>query len=461
MTAIRTRLAGGFVRLAALLVVQAAFGIALARLLPPEAFGTALVLGFWAQALAGIAGLGLDQALARRDCSKPDAGAALILHGLAGAALAMVLLGPAAAAVHAPAAFHPWAAAAGLLALARQVPVARLERALRFREIARAEWAAAIAAQGLAITMAWRGCGAASLVAAMILREAVLTACAWRLAGKDLAAAAPRAALLAEGLPFLGTGLIALASASAVPLWMAGRLGSAEIGYLAWAAGLALKPQQLVDLSGRLLYPALARIREDAAAVGRATEEALCVTATALLAWAVLLAVLSEPVIRLVYGEKWLPAQGALVLYALALVPILANLTAVKALLALGEARRLLGISAATTAVLWGILLAPLPHLPALWAAPLALAAANLAGFLMTGPLLSRRVPISWWRGLRTPAIAAAAAGLCAWAVHNSMPGWAGLLAGGAAGVAACLAVLAASPERPLATIRELVTGAR
>lgn len=447
-------------RQAALTGLQLGVGICLSRWLEPRAFGTFSVLLFWTQTLAQLGALGLDGALTRRmkPPSPGEAGTAFALQAAGIGALGLALLW---AAPHlgrlypdlaaADLRMLPWVLAAVLAGAARGILMARLEQAMRFRELARLEWLAGILPQVLVLLMAWRGFGLAALVAGLVAREVLLTAGIWRVSGGIRPAFSAGAArtLVGEGGPFLAASALASANAAALPLYLGTLIGVERMGYVSWAAGQALKPQQLLDAAGRVLYPAYARLQDRLEAVGRSVEASLRLMGAAMLGFAGLMAALAEPLIRLVYGEKWLPAEGALTLYALALLPILLNLVAVKALLALGEAKRVLGISVLTTALLWGVLLACAPEAPLL-AAPAALGAANAAGFLMTGWLLSRRIPLGWLRAIRTP-LAAGAAG---WAVAKAgaalLPGWPGLLAGASLGGLAWLGILALPPDRVL-----------
>lgn len=456
---LRQRVAGSFISLLSSQCLLFAAGILLSRLLDSRTFGAFAILLFWTQALIPLATLGLEGALVRRrePLSAREAGTAFTLQMACAAALVLALWGalPLLRHLHpdlatGDLALLPWTVLNMLLAVARSTPQARLEQALRFRELARLEMLGGIGSQILAVVLAWRGLGLAALVAGMLAREVVLCAGVWILARGPRPALHPATArsLASEGLPFLGNSLLCQVNNAVMP-YLGFRLGVASVGYVAWAASQGLRPQPLIDTACRVLYPAYARLQDRKEAIGRALESTLRIAGAAAFVFAAALAALAGPMIRMVYGEKWLPSSGPLVVYALALVPILLNLVSARALLALGESRLLFRMSLATTALFWvalWLLAGPWPLL----AAPLSLALINAVGFLMTGTALKRRIPIRFLRPLAYPLLAAASGSLAAWAAGRSVAGWPGLALGAALAALCPLAVLAASPDKPL-----------
>jgi len=215
-------------------------------------------------------------------------------------------------------------AASYLLVPLAIVPQALRQRAMDFRSNTMIEVGAALANAGVAFALASRGMGALALAWGAFAQQAARMAISqWR-NGLTL----PLPFSLAGSRPLLrfggGNSLLVLIGAVGMraPELVIGRLiGASAVGLLARASGLASQLRVLVSgaVAG-VFYPAFARLRDAGEPLGKPYVRV--VAAYTAVTWPAMagIAVLAEPVIRLLYGERWLATAPLLAWVALAQV---------------------------------------------------------------------------------------------------------------------------------------------
>ena len=202
------------------------------------------------------------------------------------------------------------------------VPQALRQRALDYRSNTMIEVGAALANAAVAVTLAWQGYGALALAWGAFAQQAArLIVSQWR-AGLVL----PWPWRLKGVRPVLELGAtnsvltVAEVVISRSPELVIGRLiGAAATGLFARGAGLALQLRLLVSgaVTG-VFYPAFRQVRDSGAPLG--PPYLRVVAAYTAVTWAAMagIAVLAEPLVHLLYGEKWLAAAPLLAWLALA-----------------------------------------------------------------------------------------------------------------------------------------------
>jgi PST family polysaccharide transporter len=351
----------------ALNVAVAALGsIVLARLFLPDLFGTFAFMLFVA-GLGLLAGdFGLGTALIQRQRLEPEASleAAFILQ--LGIALAvsglMALSAPLCVRSFglAPEAVEPLRSLSLLVPLAalRMPPLVLLERGLRYGPIVLADTLDTLVFHAVTIAGGLSGAGLWSFVLGMIAGKATAAVIVWRAAAWRPAwrwNGAEMGMLMKEGLPLQGTAALVAARDGALPVLVVLAGGTAAVGVLNLANSLSSFPLQVVAAAGRVLRPALSRVRHDAAAFAAATERALNGIAIVLCPLLLLLAVGAEPIVRHLYGTAWLPAVPALRwLSAGALIGGLSTVL-VYALHGLGRSDVVMRFNLFWTVLLWGL----------------------------------------------------------------------------------------------------------
>ncbi len=416
------------VRVAAQLVSMAV----LARLLPPASYG----LMAMAMTVTNLAFLFRDLGTSAAIIQRPHLSEALActLYWLnIGFALAIAVLLTALAAPIARAYGQPQLGPIVML-LALTFPVASLgavqrallERASRFRQLARIDAVSAAGGLLLALLVAMRGGGVWSLAWQMLFAAGLtsLQAClasAWRprrhFAPRELRA------VFGFGADFSLFQLLVYLERNADSMIIGKLLGSAALGVYAMAYKVMLFPlQNITGVATRALLPAMSRGQDDPRRLGelylRATQSIAIVTAPLMAG----LFFLREPFVLLAFGPHWLAVAD--LLRWLAVVGFLQSITdsTGAVFLALGKTRVLLGlgllgatlqVSAFFLGVRWGI--------EGVAAAYCLANALNLAPALLLALKLLHVAPLRAARTLGKPLAAAAFMLLLLWVMQGAL----------------------------------------
>ncbi|MGW6612139.1 oligosaccharide flippase family protein [Streptomyces erythrochromogenes] len=162
-------------------------------------------------------------------------------------------------------------------------------------------------------------------------------------------------ALLKFGLPLAGASMLALGVVNVDTMVVGSTLDPLALGFYVLAFNISGWPVRIIsEAARRVSFAGFSRLADSPQALAAGFARALGVVTAATVPLCVLLAALAAPVIELVYGERWLPAAGALPwLMALGLVRIGCEL-AYDCLVAIGRRRSLIAVQG-----LWLVLLIP------------------------------------------------------------------------------------------------------
>ena len=399
-------------------VVTAAGGIALARLLTPEVFGLYAILIFVITLGVRFSELGLGAALIQRR----DLDLATGLSAAFTATLALALVLGAVIMVAAPlVARWPgvsnevtapvrWLALLVVLSSLRMPAMVLLERRLAYLPLTIAETADTVSFYVVAIAAAVAGVGLWSFVLGALAARAANLAVLWTATGWRPTLRWNRRELLPVlkfGILFQGSVLIGVAGDAVVPTFVTVWSGVAAVGYLNWAATLAFLPLQVVSIAGRVLFPALSSLQAEPERFAEATERALNRVTTILYPAAALLLAGADPVVRLVFGEAWVPAVPVVRCFCLSAIIGGTSTIFVHSLYGLGRPDLVLRLNLASAALLWVLTVALVPWLGFIG---FAVASASLAcaGVSYTALSLRGLIPLRVFSAVRVPLTASA-----------------------------------------------------
>ena len=194
-----------------------------------------------------------------------------------------------------------------VLVAASIVPLALLQRAMRFKPHALAGAAAAAIASAGSVVAVLAGAGVWALVARQIAFQALLALIAWICARHLLPAAgtgSPALTRPANGRSFFLLALVAFAALNADTVVIAHMAGTAQLGLYALAFTLAFAPMtQIAWQIGKVLFPASAR--SDRASLERRTTQALRVSAFVVLPAIPLGIALAPVLVDALLGARW------------------------------------------------------------------------------------------------------------------------------------------------------------
>lgn len=316
------------IRQIVIMAMSVGSSVAVSRWLGPEVVGRFAILIFVTQGILGYFGdLGLKAALIRKrgDLEPTELATAqkVILGTSITFAAAIGLLLPVAMRLVKLGAENYLPAAILLVLLIvrnqRMVPLALLERAMRFKAVSAVEAAESLIYTVLLATLAFLHKGIWCYVVAMGCRD-LFGSLAFNLIARppfrqfSWASIRPHVGF---SLVYQGGSLLNMATLAFPPIMIARLLGKNAVGYVSWASTLSLYPLVICNAMARIYLPAFSSAASDPALLRSRVEKSLRINAS--IAWpaCAVLASLSTPIIACVFTAKWFPAQPLLYAYCI------------------------------------------------------------------------------------------------------------------------------------------------
>jgi O-antigen/teichoic acid export membrane protein len=307
-------------------VTKAGSSIVLARLLRPTDFGLLAITVVLTDFLERVLGdTGTSAALIhRKELDQDLASSVFFLNLMVGVVtcaflfLAAPVLAPALGDDRVEPILRGVGVAFVLLALGL-VQRALLRRALRFRAVAAGDLASTATQTVVAVALALRGWGVWSLVVGILVGRMASNVTVWW-----VSAWRPRWHFRWADIRQV-TGFSGNLSAfnffsyfsEAGDKFIVGRfVSAAALGFYGFGYRLLLQPvQSVLQVCRVVLFPAFARIQEDNDSIGRGYVRATSAVAMLTFPVTIGIAVMAEPIVRVVLGEKWLPAVPILAIF--------------------------------------------------------------------------------------------------------------------------------------------------
>lgn len=157
--------------------------------------------------------------------------------------------------------------------------------------------------------------------------------------------------ILPFGVNFQLNTIVGGLNGAVVPIFVGKVAGSAGVGFLNWAGGLAVAPRAIPEIFSRLIFPVCSRSQDDKKLLKVIIEKSIqlsCLTSFPLI---IILVALAYPVTYLIYTDKWFPGIPALYFFSLQSIFVIIGGIFTQTLLALGEAKTVRNIS-----LFWAIL---------------------------------------------------------------------------------------------------------
>lgn len=348
-------LAGG--ALASRLIQALAYAL-LARSLAPADFGTLALAAVAVNALQLLPGLGLGTALLAQPVEPRAMARSAVTLALLGGGVVALLAGAIAwrMRAHGAGPVAPLVALLGV-ALLFQAPGAvagaLLDRELRFGARVAADVLSALAYLAASVTAAFLGFGAAALAIGLIAAAATQSG-ATLVQARLLPTTAPDLAALRTtaklGALVVAMSLLQWLFTSIDLVVIERRFGREAVGCYSTALQLALVPATALGvLSGRIALPALVHARRGGtltttAAAASGFRQACSVAALLAAAACALFTVAPQPIVALLYGERFAGAASLLPIVAIGAFAKVLGALAGPALLACGRARTACGV---------------------------------------------------------------------------------------------------------------------
>jgi len=248
--------------------------------------------------------------------------------------------------------------ACGLLfTMLQSIPFLILERNLRFGWVGALEFLGTVTFYGTALLLAARHAGAAALVSASIGQAALVSIVAhlaqpWK--PKLYFRFESIKPLLKFGAAFQGGNAVGFLSTGVTPLLVGAALGADALGIIQFAETTAFFPSVLVLIVRRVYFPFLSRLQHDRTAFRDEFEQAVVLCAIPTFFFFGLFAGAAAPVVRIIYGAKWVAAVPSLLVYSLGYCITFFSWIGDAAMAALDDMVRLLRIKIIACVLVWG-----------------------------------------------------------------------------------------------------------
>lgn len=453
-------------------IVVLAANIVLARLLVPSDFGIFVILGFFNSFLVTFGAFGLAAALVQRHQppQREELGALFTFQVVVAALLVVMaeIAAPTLASVYHLGEEGEWlirAMALGfLLTSAAATPMALLERRLAFGRVALVDVSIGVLYQALAIGLALVGFRVWSLVIATLASNilgALLTygAAGWR--PHISLRWRPIFPLIGYGLKYQANSFISLLKDNITPTFVAFVAGAAAVGYINWASTLAFYPILIVNLIGRVTFPAFSRVANDRARLQEMIEATIRIQAYIIFPIVAALAVFAPYITSVIFTDKWQPAVP--VLYFMLVSTALSGVSTplVAGLNALGKPGVISRLMFMWLILDWGLIV-PLVLKFGIAGYGVANAIVALSG-IVTVAIFKRHQPVRFVRSFFVPVLTAGVSGLAFLAIRwEQPPTTIAPLVAQALGLCALFAALEAVADRRfVADLRYLVGAIR
>lgn len=202
-----------------------------------------------------------------------------------------------------------------------QVPLAKLERDLRFATVAKIEVLAHLALYATAIPLAYQGWGAAAGVTGWMARQGMLAVSLFAVAGFCPSLRVDRTeyvAMARYGLGFSSSLWIWRLRDLVNPLVVGRYGGPAAVGHVALAIRLVENLAFVKGATWRLSIAALGRVQDDPGRLRGAIREAMPLQLLALGPLLVLFGTAGTAAVPVLFGPRWLPTMGVFPFIAVA-----------------------------------------------------------------------------------------------------------------------------------------------
>jgi O-antigen/teichoic acid export membrane protein len=353
--------------------MNALTGIVLARLLSPSDFGIFAIITFVLTFLIAFGDVGLGASLIREAAEPHEEDfrsvftvQQILVWAVVGIAWCLSpVLARAYQLAPSQSILFRLVALSLLFSSLQVIPSVRLERHLEFQKLAAVEIAQALIFNAVTIGMVVCGFGPLSFAVGLLSRSvagAVMInwVSPWRIHWHWDWNRIKRH--MRFGLPYQGIAFTSLLKDSITPIFIGLTLGTFAVGFINWAAMVAVYPVWALMALQRVYLPAFARMRSQKDQLAAFVEKVLLATNAIVAPIAVLTLVLIRPITLLVFGDKWLAAIPLFELLWLANL-LVATTTPVMGLLnALGNSKITFAFSAGWMLGTW-VLGIPLIHL--------------------------------------------------------------------------------------------------
>lgn len=206
-----------------------------------------------------------------------------------------------------------------LLISIRSIPIAFIEREIRYNVIAIIEITGVVVYLITSLTLALIGLGIWSLIFSVILKEfiEVIMAFSYKRVKISLSFSFKDIREMVHfGVFIQGGGIINFIHASITPVIVGVKNGAYAVGLLDWASNIVSVPESIINNYGRIAFSAFSRLQQDRLLLTKFIEKSIKVLSIIMLFYIVIIFAFSYEIVGILYTEKWLGGVPVLYWYA-------------------------------------------------------------------------------------------------------------------------------------------------
>ena len=392
------------------MLLQMVVSIVVARELAPEDFGVMAILTFFTAVALVVVDSGFSQTLLRKESPTNDDYKSVFLFNLLVSAVLyglFVAISPLLAGFYELQIITKIAPVLFLLLPLNALGIiqnTKLSREFRFGVLSRINFVASLVAGAAAVTIAVCGGGVWALVAQRLLVVAVKSLLLWWRGGwrgeGEFSGSAWR-----DMAPFsfrlMSTDIVAAIYNNVAQLFIGKIYSPNNLGFFNQAQKIKDLPVQSAVLSVQTVtYPALAKIKDDAAKFADSFRKVLMINIFVMAPVAVGMAAVAKPLFQVLLGEKWLPTVPYFEVIALAGIFYPLAMVAYNVLKVHSNGAIIFRLELLKKAIMTVVLAITIPH--SIMAVAYGLVAMTFVEFVVNFAATRRYTTLSWWQMTKT-----------------------------------------------------------
>lgn len=161
--------------------------------------------------------------------------------------------------------------------------------------------------------------------------------------------------LIRFGGPFQVNSILALLKDRLVDLVVAGIIGKAGVGYVTWARNIAYVPLEVMQIMGRITFPAFSRLQHDKDALSRTLEKSLFFTSLFMYPLSFGVIAIAPSIVEYIVRSNWSPALPLIYFFSVSAFWAALSTPMTQFLNAIGKINTTLKLMIMWTAVEWAL----------------------------------------------------------------------------------------------------------
>ncbi len=238
----------------------------------------------------------------------------------------------------------------------RSIPIALLERKIKYNMIAIIDVVGILVYQISALTLAFAGFGVWSLISSVILKEIIEVIIAYLFQPIPLRINISIKSIqymLSFGVFLQGNSILTFIHTSIIPVLVGVKYGPYQVGLLDWSSKIASIPMTITENFGRVAFSGFSKIQNDKKFLAIMIERSMGILSIITLLFTVLILGFAPQAIEILYTKKWVAGVPSLYWFAASTFLISVMSAIGSGLLALGRSKEIFYVTLLSGITKW------------------------------------------------------------------------------------------------------------